>query len=238
VNVTKGDGSVSSVSWQSIRDTMMARIRAHDYAPGELIPNEVDLATEFGCARATVNRALRDLATSGFLDRRRKAGTRVREAPRRKATLTIPLTRAEVEASGARYEYRLLERSVEAPPPPVRAKLKLAGSERLLHVKSLHLADDVPHMFEDRWIVLDTVPEIEAVDLVKTSPNVWLVRHAPYTHGTMEFLAETAGAQIKCLDRAPDDPILAMLRVTWLDASPITFARQSFSPSHRMRLEL
>lgn len=236
--MVKGESSVGSVSWQSIRDAMMARIRAQDYAPGELIPNEVDLATEFGCARATVNRALRDLATSGFLDRRRKAGTRVREAPRRKATLAIPLTRAEVEASGARYEYRLLERMGETPPPSVREKLKLAGKERVLHVKSLHLADNVPHMFEDRWIVLDTVPEIEAVDLVKTSPNVWLVRHAPYTHGTMEFLAETAGARSKHLICAPDDPILTMLRVTWLDASPITFARQSFSPSHRMRLEL
>jgi len=236
--VVKGDGSDSSVSWQSIRDTMMTRIRAQDYAPGELIPNEVDLAAEFGCARATVNRALRDLATSGFLDRRRKAGTRVREAPRRKATLSIPLTRAEVESSGARYDYRLLERAIETPPPLVRETLKLSGTERLLHVKSLHLADDVPHMFEDRWIVLETVPAIETVDLAKTSPNVWLVRHLPYTHGTMEFLAETAGARSRHLICADDDPVLTMLRVTWLDASPITFARQSFSPSHRMRLEL
>ncbi|QPZ90021.1 GntR family transcriptional regulator [Thioclava electrotropha] len=238
MTVTREDGADNSISWQSIRDEMMARIRAQLYAPGELIPNEVDLAAEFGCARATVNRALRDLATSGFLDRRRKAGTRVREAPRRKATLTIPLTHVEVEASGARYAYRLLERKIEAPPPLVREKLRLSGRERLLHVSSLHLADDVPHMFENRWIVLDTVPEIEDVDLSKTSPNVWLVRQAPYTHGTMEFLAEAAGAAAKHLVCAPDDPVLTMLRVTWLDAQPITYARQSFSPSHRMRLEL
>ncbi|WP_417271787.1 GntR family transcriptional regulator [Celeribacter halophilus] len=228
----------SSVSWQSIRDTMMARIRAQDYAPGELIPNEVDLAAEFGCARATVNRALRDLATSGFLDRRRKAGTRVREAPRRKATLAIPLIRDDVIASGARYEYRLLERKRDTPPPLVREHLKLSGSERLLRVQSLHLADDVPHMFEDRWIVLDTVPDIEDVDLTETSANEWLVRQAPYTHGTMEFFAETAGARGQHLVCAPDDPVMTMIRVTWLEAAPITLVQQSYSPSHRMRLDL
>ncbi|MEX5438517.1 GntR family transcriptional regulator, partial [Enterobacter hormaechei] len=76
-----------ALGWQRIRDVMMERIRARHYAPGALIPNEADLAAEFGCARATVNRALQELAGAGFLDRRRKAGTRVVAAPRRKATL-------------------------------------------------------------------------------------------------------------------------------------------------------
>jgi GntR family histidine utilization transcriptional repressor len=43
----------------------MRRIADGDWKPGELIPGEVDLADEFGCARATVNRALQDLADAG-----------------------------------------------------------------------------------------------------------------------------------------------------------------------------
>ena len=46
-----------------------------------MIPGEEALAREFGCARATVNRALRDLAEAGVLERRRKAGTRVALQP-------------------------------------------------------------------------------------------------------------------------------------------------------------
>ena len=48
-----------------------------------------ELAAEFGCARSTVNRALRELAEAGFLERRRKAGTRISPDPVRKATLKI-----------------------------------------------------------------------------------------------------------------------------------------------------
>ena len=62
-------------SWQSVQEEVLARIHSRQWKPGDLIPNEADLAQEFGCARATVNRALQNLADEGLLDRRRKAGT-------------------------------------------------------------------------------------------------------------------------------------------------------------------
>ena len=62
-------------SWQSIQQEISRRIAERIWLPGELIPNEVVLAEEFGCARATVNRAMRELASTGLLERKRKAGT-------------------------------------------------------------------------------------------------------------------------------------------------------------------
>ena len=47
-----------AAGWQAIRDEVKRRIHARDWKPGEPIPNEAELAEEFGCARATVNRAL------------------------------------------------------------------------------------------------------------------------------------------------------------------------------------
>lgn len=228
----------SPATWQAVRDVMMRRIRARTYTPGSLIPNEAELAAEFGCARATVNRALQDLAASGFLDRRRKAGTRVMEAPRRKATLDIPVIRSEVEARGQTYEYRLLLRETAVPPVPVAARLRLSGRERMLHVQSLHLADGAPHMFEDRWIVVDTVPEIIGADLARLSPNEWLVRESPYTHGTMEFQAVAAGAAAEPLGCAATDPLLTILRITWMHEAAITHVQEYFTPAFRMGLEL
>ena len=84
-------------SWQSVQAEVLRRINAREWKPGDFIPNEAELAIEFGCARATVNRALRALAESGLLDRRRKAGTRVSLNPVRKATLDIPVIRYEIE---------------------------------------------------------------------------------------------------------------------------------------------
>jgi GntR family histidine utilization transcriptional repressor len=86
--------------WEDIRAEVLRRIRVRDWPPGGLIPTEETLAQEFGCARATVNRALRELAGAGVLERRRKAGTRVALLPVRKATLEIPVIRQEIEARG------------------------------------------------------------------------------------------------------------------------------------------
>ena len=62
-------------TWQDVQREVLGRIQNRVWKPGDIIPNEVDLAKEFGCARATVNRALQAVADSGLLDRRRKAGT-------------------------------------------------------------------------------------------------------------------------------------------------------------------
>ena len=75
---------------------------------GWLIPLETTLAIEFGCARATANRHLRELAQEGFLERRRKAGTRVVMPVGRSANFEIPRIRLEIEETGATYRYALL----------------------------------------------------------------------------------------------------------------------------------
>jgi formimidoylglutamate deiminase len=77
-------------SWQAVQDEVRRRIAARLWRPGDFIPHETDLAREFGCARATVNRALRELAEEGLLDRRRKAGTRVAVNPSAAPASTSP----------------------------------------------------------------------------------------------------------------------------------------------------
>ena len=63
--------------YQNIKTEIREWIQTGIWKQDGLIPVEVALAKEFGCARATVNRALRELAEEGILERRRKAGTPV-----------------------------------------------------------------------------------------------------------------------------------------------------------------
>lgn len=227
-----------SVTWQAIRDEVMGRIRAGHYAPAALIPRESDLAAEFGCARATVNRALRDLAEAGFLERRRKAGTRVSADVVRRATLQIPMIRSEVEATGSQYRFDLLERTEAPPPAHVASRLGVPPDQRMLHLRSLHFMDDLPHLYEDRWVSLATVPAIADADLTRENPNEWLVRHAPYSHGSMSFGAEPAGDVAGSLACAPGDSVLVVERITWVGEAPITWMRQWHRPGYGISLSL
>ena len=231
--------ALAQKGWQAVQDEVLRRIREREWKPGEAIPNEVDLADEFGCARATVNRALRTLADAGLLNRRRKAGTTVAMHPIRKATLDIPIIRHEVEGHGKTYGYALLGRDRTKPPVDIRARMRLKPSATALHVVSLHLADDQPYVCEDRWINISAVPAITDVDLDKQSANEWLVMHAPFTDGDIAFTAAAAThKEADILGTQAGNALFAIERTTWNGETAITTVRLTFAPGYRMHTRI
>jgi GntR family histidine utilization transcriptional repressor len=214
-------------SWQAIQNEVLRRIHAREWKPGQVIPNEVDLAAEFGCARATMNRALRALADAGMLERRRKAGTRVALHPVSRATVDIPFIRQEIEARGQTYSYKLITRAT-AKPPAI-----LGSRKNALHVTALHFADAAPYAFEDRWINLETLPDANAQPFTKLNANEWLLMHAPFTHGDIRFSALAATApQAKRLGADPGAPVFVIDRTTWDHHKTITSVRLIFAPGY------
>ena len=229
----------SPASWQAIQAEVLHRIRSREWPPGELIPNEADLAGEFGCARATVNRALRELAEAGYLDRRRKVGTRVALNPVRKATLEIPVIHHEVEARGGAYGYALISREMAPAPLHVRSRLGLPAEAGLLHARALHLSDATPYAYEDRWINPAAVPALMEVDLTRTSANAWLVQNMPYTKGSLALSAvEADAATAAILACRPGAALFIIERTTWMHDAPITWVRQFHAPGHRLTTEI
>lgn len=216
--------------WQAIQAEVLRRIHARDWPPGHVIPGEVDLATEFGCARATVNRALRTLAEAGVLERRRKAGTRVALHPVSRATVDIPILRQEIEARGSVYGYRLLSREVAAPPDTLLPQIT-----RALHVRALHLADHAPFVLEDRWINLAAVPAAAGQSFSELSANEWLISTAPYTHGEIAFAARAASpTEADALDTAPAAPLFAIKRTTWDQQHAVTYVTLTYAPGYEI----
>jgi len=224
-------------SWQSIQQEVLRRIHAREWEPGEVIPNEADLAREFGCARATVNRALQALAESGLLERRRKAGTRVALHPVSKATVNVPVIRLEIEERGRSYGYERITRRESAPAPLwAAAAMGLAAGTPLLHVAALHTADGAPFVHEDRWINTDTVPGAAQQDFCDVSANEWLLTNAPYTHGDICFAAMAANGEPALRLDAPDGgPLFVIERTTWDGPRAITAVRLSYAPGHSIR---
>lgn len=226
-------------NWQSVQDEVLRRIHAREWQPGELIPNEADLAREFGCARTTVNRALRALAESGLLDRRRKAGTRVAAHPVAKATLDIAVIRLEVEERSQAYGYRLLNRETCVPPAEISTTMRTAAHAPLLHLRALHLADGAPYALEDRWINTAVVAGALSEPFDTISANEWLLRHAPYTHGEIAFSASAAtAADAAAIGCALHSALFTIDRLTWDDAASVTKVRLVFGPGHQMRTRL
>lgn len=214
---------------ESIRRHIEARIASGEWRPGHRIPFEHELVAEFGCARATVGKALAALTRAGLIERRRKAGSFVARPHVQSAVLAIPDIPAMVEASGKayRFELRALRIAPAADGPPELALL--GGKGNALHLEGLHLADDAPFAFERRAILLDTVPEAAAVDFVGESPGSWLLHQIPWTDAQHRITAVNADRALsRALDISPGLACLSVERWTWRAGRGVTFVRQLF----------
>ena len=217
---------MSRVSYLDVKADILGRIRGGALVPGDTVPGEAALAGEFGCARVTVNRALRELAEAGVVARRRKAGTTVLAATPRDASMEVPSVRAEIEAGGAVYRYELLARRIAAPPGEVRAGLGLGARVRALHLRCLHWAGAVVHQAEERWINLAVVPAAREADFAAIGPNDWLIRAMPLSRVEHVFSAANAGAQeAELLGIVSGAAIFVVERRTWIEGQAITRAR-------------
>ncbi len=227
------------VTWQTIYDDVFRRISERTWKPGELIPKESDLALELGCARATVNRALRQLADEGLLERRRKGGTRVAINPVRKATLDIPIIRHEIEARGEAYTYEVLSRSMAAPPKRVRARMRIGDDIPLLQIKTLHRSSGAPYMFEDRWINPASVSGIGTVNFDDINANEWLLNNALYTSGEIAFSAANASKlEAGLLNVTTGAALFVINRVTWNGPQSVTAVRLAYVSDYALRTKI
>lgn len=231
--------STRTHSWQDIRAQLRTRISDGTWPPGELIPGEALLAEEFGCSRTTVNRALRELAATGIIDRKRKAGTRVAEQRARRAVVDIPVIRVQVEEQGHDYDFRILTREQLKPPRRIAELLKLRANSSALHVRTVHLAGGKPFIFEDRWVNTRTVPQILKADLDSISVNEWLVTNVPFSSGELVIRAKSAGKAVgKILGIDPLTPLLKLERLTWLEGRSVTAAELQHQPDQHITLQV
>ena len=105
----------------------------------------------------------------------------------------------------------------------------------MLHVRCLHLADNAPYQYEDRWINLAAVPRRPRRSFDEISPNEWLVANAPFSRAEFRFFAAAAGVEeAALLELSPGQPVFVGERLTWLAEKPITMVRMVHPPSHRM----
>ncbi|WP_185968390.1 GntR family transcriptional regulator [Paracoccus sp. M683] len=228
----------STTTWQSVRNEVLLRIRSQEWPAGTLIPTEKQLALEWGCARATINRALRDLADNGIVERRRKVGTRVTAAPRLEASREVSTIRSDIRAQGAEFGYRLLRSEAVAAPPDIARQLQLSDSDVVHHVQGLFLADQAPYCCLATWLNTKALPSLEQVDLSESSAEEWLDHVARPSHSRISIMALPIGLRCaEAMQLQQGMPVLTIERTDWANTTPLAFSRQFFPPGHRLVYE-
>ena len=163
---------------------LRSALDAGEYAVGERLPPERDLARLYGCSLITVRRALDELSREGRLQRRQGRGTFVL-APRLDVGVADALSfTEEMERRGLDAQTRLVASRPEAAPEAVAAALPLEPGSPTLYVERLRLAGGEPLLLEMVHLPAERFPGLLASDLERGSLYATLTERygAPVTH--------------------------------------------------------
>ena len=140
--------------YQQLRDDLVQRIAAGEWAPGEAIQTEAELSMAYKVSTGTLRKAIDLLVADGVLTRSQGKGTFVRR-PRFDSSLFRFFRFKSVSGDPVRPTARILQRSIGAPDDGVRQALQLGPRAKVIHLSRLRLVDNRAVLSEEIWVPRD-----------------------------------------------------------------------------------
>lgn len=213
-------------AYQQVKTFIKTRITSGAWKPGDAVPSETALMAQFKISRMTVNRALRELALEGMVNRIQGSGTRVAELHRISSRLTIRDIKDEVEERGHTHASRVLLVATEKATAPLAKTLNLRGNAKVFHTILVHLENGIPIQYEDRYVNPSAAPDFLQTDFTQHTPAHHLLTRAPLTDASYQIEACLPGQQIaELLQIKPTEACLAITRRTVSGAHVASLAR-------------
>lgn len=133
--------------YKVVRERLLRRIRNGEWAPGEVIPNEFEIAKAYDVSQGTARKAIAELASEGILTRHQGRGTFVTDYAGEQG---IPGFPQFVDADGAQINLQsgscTVSRGLAG--PAERKALDLPSGSSVLRLQRLRLLDGRPVVAE------------------------------------------------------------------------------------------
>jgi GntR family transcriptional regulator len=208
---------------------LKAALDGSEWAPGDLLPPERELARRYGCSLITVRRALTELAREQRIERTRGRGTHVLRPRMDRDLGDTKSFREEMESRGITSETRLVAARPESAGEAVAAALELELGSPTLYLERLRLAAGEPLLLEQVHLPAERFPGLLASDLEHESLYDLLTErygtHIDRARETLEpVLLRTREARL--LQRPPRTPALLVEGIAFTAAGiPVEFGR-------------
>ncbi len=227
----------SSLLYQQIYEDIRSSIEMATYKPGDKIPSEQELCSEFGASRITVRRAVEELCNNGYLVKRQGIGTFVSKTRfsrqlRRTGNGLVSFTTL-CRDQGLTPGASLIDRKIV----PIRGDEQrffgLGAESLLLYIHRVRTADDVPIYEENIFFPYEEfrglmTTELENTSIFDAAENEGGRRPVANSHLTLEAVAASQ-EQASLLQVTAKAPLLYM-NAFFVDADkkPVAIARQYY----------
>ncbi|RQW63310.1 histidine utilization repressor [Vibrio viridaestus] len=222
--------------YQRVKDAIVHQITSGAWQHNQKIPSESDFVNELGVSRMTINRALRELTTEGYLMRMQGVGTFVAEIKGYTAMLEVHNIAEEIAQRGHSHTSKLLSLAEVSADPEQAAVLGLSTGDKIFYSHIIHYENDIPVQLEERLVNPKMAPDYLNQDYKNQTPYTYLMKIAPLTAG--EHIVEAVmptNRQRSYLDIDEFEPCLLIRRQTWSDNKIVTYSKLLY-PGSRYKL--
>ncbi|HEX6705132.1 MAG TPA: histidine utilization repressor [Albitalea sp.] len=225
-----------TLSYETVKTSIQQRIADGGWEPGVRLPSERELVQEFGCARMTVHRALRELEAAGLIERRQGSGSYVAELHPISNLLQVRDIHDEIAERGHLHTTQVCSVSREKATPEVAAAMRLRKGAPVFRCRLVHLENGVPIQYEDRHVNPALAPGLLDRDFTDVTPSAVLFEHAPLTEAEQVVEAVLATPEQARLLEVPEGSALLMVSRRTVSQGAVASVARLYHPGTRYRL--
>ena len=141
--------------YYQLKEIIKEQIKSKNWAPGEQIPRELDLAETFKLSRSTVRQAILELVHEGLLYRQKGRGTFV-TTPKYATSFTVQFAYPAEFGS----KHKLLETKQITPSAEIQEILQLEAKDKVTIITRLRYFNDNPVAIEKMYLPEKIFPNI------------------------------------------------------------------------------
>ncbi len=172
-----------------ITQDIINRIQRGELPPRSQAPSENEIIEEYSVSNTTARKALQELTHSGWVKRIKGKGTFVLERKiERSASRILGFTRNMIEA-GRKPSTRLVSLHLMQPSYTLTVNNREYTLEGpLCKIQRLRFGDDIPIMFETRYISIQFCPDIHKKDLERSLYEIYEKDYGLRLHEIQQML--------------------------------------------------
>jgi GntR family histidine utilization transcriptional repressor len=218
--------SVTKPRYQQLKDFIIEQISSGELRPLDRVPSENDLVESKSVSRMTANRALRELNDEGYVERIAGRGTFVSDFRSRSHLLEVQNIADEIASRGHAHSSAVLCQSKQHARGEIAKALHVEQGTDVFHLLLVHSENNVPIQVEDRYVLASFAPDCLEQDFEGITPSAYLTGVAPLQEAEQAVRASIPNSATRQqLEMTDDEASLVVIRRTWSDGRPVTFAR-------------
>lgn len=215
--------------YHQIGDALQFAIDNGELLPGDRLPSENEISSQYNVSRNTARLAINMLIMRGLAYRVKGKGTFVTQSRMRYGLMQLTSFTEEMRRRGMTASSKVLSLVCEIPPQRIAQRLQLDAQTQAYKIERLRLTNGEPMAFHISYVPCDLCPGLEKEDLSSASLYDLLeLKHGLRIAYADQVLKPAIAFQYEAdlLTVYPGSPLLVVESVAYLDRGiPVEYAR-------------